>query len=186
MSDRERGRRPRPAGRRDERREGLLSERRTDDRGQTMIDFGIGAGIFLLAVAAVFILSPGMLDPFTTDQDQVGVADRTASQLTTSMLVADGEPYVLDADCTDRFFDTSLASGSCPFSPGGADLPATFNVDAAFNVSIEQAGGGVVDTTTGAAMVAGPTPPDGGRSVVVSQRAVVYRGRTYRLFVRVW
>jgi len=160
--------------------------RRPDERGQTLIDYAIGVGLFLLAVAFVFSYVPGMLDPFTAEQENVQLADRAATQLSEHHLARPGEPFVLDAECTDKFFTGDPDVGGCPFDDYGSDLSNAFGADDAthFEVSIVQADGTVVDRTV--PLTAGETPPSGSQAVTTARRAVHYRDRTYQLVVRVW
>jgi len=62
----------------------------SQDRGQTTQDFAIGIGIFILAVAGVFIFLPTVAAPFETGGGaQTAQADRIADRI-----VADGSPAV--------------------------------------------------------------------------------------------
>jgi hypothetical protein len=61
------------------------------NRGQTTLDFAIGMSVFLMTTIAVISFVPGMLEPFQTGpQESTVIADRVATQLVESTLVADG------------------------------------------------------------------------------------------------
>ena len=78
------------------------------ERAQTAIDFVVGVGIFVLAVAFVLAFVPSMFAPFFGGG--VGdslVTDRSAAQLADVELVADpATPGVLDKSAVDDFFDS--------------------------------------------------------------------------------
>ena len=158
------------------------------DRGQTLIDYAIGVGLFLIAVAVVFSYVPGMLDPFSADQDHVQLADRTASQLSEHSLARPGEPFVLDAACADDFFDEDGSIGACPFPfpQDGSNLTAALGTDhlTRLNVTGAEADGTPVDR--GVRLTAGDDPTAVSGSVTSARRTVHYRDRTYQLVVRVW
>jgi len=158
------------------------------DRGQTLIDYAVGVGLFLVAVAVVFSFVPGMLDPFSAEQEHVQLADRTASQLSEHSLAKPGEPFVLDAACTDDFFDEDGSTGACafPFTQDGSNLTAAIGANylTRLNVTIAEADGTPVDR--GVRLTAGDDPGDVSGSVTSARRAVHYRDRTYQLVVRVW
>ena len=158
------------------------------DRGQTLIDYTIGVGLFLIAVAVVFSYVPGMLDPLSAEQEHVQLADRTASQLSEHSLAKPGQPFVLDAACTDDFFDGDGATGSCtyPFPQDGSNLTAAIGANylTRANVTIAEADGTPVDR--GVRLTAGDDPATGSGSVTTARRTVHYRDRTYQLIVRVW
>jgi hypothetical protein len=86
-------------------------------RGQTTIDFAVGMGIFLLALAFVFVFVPGMLEPFSGGtQSETPGANRVADDLVTRTLGDASQPYVLDRKCTLELFNGS--SGGCRFDDG--------------------------------------------------------------------
>ncbi len=167
------------------------------DRGQTVIDFGIGAGVFIITVGIVFIFVPSMFEPFSTAAGSSPiVADRTADHLTGSLLVADpANPSVLSAACTAAFFDRNgdLATDArCGFDPNDstADL---LGVDrGTVNVTIRA----LEDSpATGPAqthevddieytLTRGSDSPQS--DVSTASRVVLIEDKRYRLVVKVW
>lgn len=136
----------------------------SSDRGQTGVDFLVGAAVFLIAVGFVFAFLPMMFDPFVgTGTSNTLVADRTAAYLVEDHLVDPAFPAMLDTEKTDDFFNGSNNNL-------GADL----------GIDTDQVQVQLGNETRG------PEPPADGSSIVVSQRLVKYDGAYYRLFVRVW
>ncbi|WP_058365690.1 DUF7287 family protein [Haloparvum sedimenti] len=178
----------------------MSAERDESARGQTTLDFAVGAGVFLVTLAGVLAGVSAFFDPFIGVQSQtLTVADAGAAQLTEGLLVADGaEPGVLSGPCTVAFFtaNDSLASDY--------DCTASGTTDFASAVGIEEYGAEVViheptDPVTQEATVEIPVegtthsvtlrrsnsdtvPTD----VSVARRVVSLDGTIYRLTVRVW
>jgi hypothetical protein len=184
----------------------MSRERRPGTRGQTTIDYAIGAGLFLVSVAFIVAFVPGIISPFQTGvQEETITADRVADQLAEGMLVGADSAYVLDQPCTVAFFDDSVGSSACTFDNGDdpADrlgltdrqhlevrVVADANDDGTSNPICEDGGGGIVESTVGTcasdAFVAGENPPDETGSVVVARRAVSIDGFEATLYVRMW
>ncbi|WP_331232906.1 DUF7287 family protein [Natronorarus salvus] len=76
-------------------------------RGQTGIDFLVGATVFLIAVGFVFAFVPSMFAPFFTGgTGDTLTADRAATQLAEKELVVDpSSPAVLNESSVDEFFE---------------------------------------------------------------------------------
>lgn len=77
-----------------------------DDRAQTSIDFVVGVGVFLLAVAFVLAFVPSMFAPFFgMGAGDALTADRSAAYLAENALVEDPSTSgALDRDAVDTFF----------------------------------------------------------------------------------
>ncbi|MFB6131015.1 MAG: hypothetical protein ABEJ28_09370 [Salinigranum sp.] len=159
------------------------SAERNGRRAQTTLDFAIGAGVFLLAVAFAVSFIPGMIQPFAGDQSRVVAADQAADRLVGGLLGAPDQPYLLNETCTSKFFTGSPAV-DCRFAHP-QNLSATFGPDVGgrINVTVENETG-VVDLGTGW-LTLGDAPPSS-RRVVTAQRTVWFGGRTYTLYVREW
>lgn len=158
-------------------------------RGQTTIDFAIGAGVFLVVVAFVISFVPGMFVPFE-DPDRSQEADRVASTLATSALAEPSDPYLLDPDCTVGFFDQmnppGSAPSSCRFDTTTDEVGPTFGMDLVeLNATIENVSTGAVVSDESVTFAAGDPAPSTG-SLAVARRTVDYEGETYRLVVRAW
>ncbi|MFD1641092.1 DUF7287 family protein [Halohasta litorea] len=169
---------------------------RRTDRGQTVIDFGIGAGVFIIAVGIVFAFVPTLFEPFSTAAGSSPVvADRTADHLTGSMLAADpATPSVLSAACTAAFFGPNESLGDtadCGFdtSEPTGDL---LGVDRDVNVTVRHlsdsptTGPPVTRSVDGTdyTLTRGDDSP--ASEVTVASRAVMIEGDQYRFVVKVW
>lgn len=149
------------------------------DRGQTTLDFTTGASLFLITVAFVFAFVPGMFQPFDGGQDGVLVADRVADTLASDLLARPDGAYVLNATCTDEFFDADGERGDCRYAADASDLRAALGLDTTRRVNVTLARGGVVRYSAGG-------DPSDAENVVDSRRLVSLGGETHRLRVRVW
>jgi hypothetical protein len=157
-------------------------------RGQTTIDFAIGAGVFLIVVAFVVAFVPGMFGPFE-DPDHAQEADRVAATLATDALADPSDPYVLDEECTREFFHQmrggGAASPSCRFDNSTSAVGPTFGEDVVrMNASIETLSSGSLITDNVTFAAGDPAPTTG--TLAVARRVVHYDGQTYRLVVRAW
>ena len=166
-------------------------------RGQTVIDFGIGAGVFIIAVGFVFAFVPSMFEPFSTAAGSSPiVADRTADHLTGTLLAADpASPSVLSAACTAAFFgenETLATNADCGFD---ANEPATelLGVDTHnVNVTVRELGdspstGPAVELSVDDIDYTLTRGTDGPVSdVSTASRVVLIEGDRYRLVVKVW
>lgn len=160
-----------------------------DDRGQTVLDYAIGVGIFFVALTFVLATIPGMFSPFVGTGD-TQVADRIATSTATESLGAPDQPYVLDRNCTVGFFQQMsggpAASTDCRFDTTATTLGEVFALDSSQSIQlrIEDADQEVatIDTVT---LQAGNDPPNS-TSVTTARRTVGIDGATYWLEVRAW
>lgn len=168
------------------------------DRGQTTLDFAVGAGIFLIAVAFVVAFMPGMFAPFE-GADPTQAADRFSATLAHDLLGgADDGRTVRDA-CAAGFFATvdddeatepaavdGYRESDCRFDPDEENLRTALATDHAVNVTVEGPGpdDGVATVRT-VTLAAGPSAADR-RSITVSRRVILVDGTARRLIVRVW
>lgn len=180
-----------------------------DTRGQTQIDFAIGAGVFLVTLAFVVGFVPTLFEPFTAAESASPiVADRVAgvavdllgaSSTPAGSLHAPTEPGVLSPACTVAFFDASLANETdCGFDddalaePFGLaedvqvvvhELDETAPRENATTVDVRTANGSFENVT----LTRSDADPDATvDDVTVSGRVVSLNGDAYRLTVRVW
>jgi len=113
-------------------------------RGQTVIDFAIAMGVFLVAVTFVFTFIPSLTTPFVEgNQDTSVTADRVASHLAEGALGDPADPFVVDEGCAEVFFDASTDDGDIPADCGysGDTTHERVGVDGDrlhVNVTIEQ------------------------------------------------
>lgn len=181
-----------------------------DDRGQTTLDFAVGASVFLLAVGFVVLFVPTMFDPFSFG-DGAGpvVAERSATYLADGLLVADpGTPGTLDGGCTIAFFTantTAAASEDCRIVPSGSlardvgaiseeaatdeSVPRRWHVNASVQALAERNGGAVRadDVRPGYGSDRLERGPDSrGYNADTYSTVVTIDGDRYRIVVRVW
>lgn len=165
-------------------------------RGQTMPDFVVAVGIFILALAFVVAFTPQLLAPHGGAETAL-VADRAAADLTGTHLAGDA-PGTLNATCTLAFFTGSGGSG-CPFDPSrsvteqlGVQTWYAVNVTLRRNVTggpraeVLCGDGGTVGPCGTTRLARGPALPDRGRSVATARRAVAVGGNRAILEVNVW
>jgi hypothetical protein len=154
-------------------------------RGQTTIDYGIGAALFVVVVAFVLAFTPTILDPFIGDgQAGFPTADRGADQLATDLLVADpAEPYVWDTACADEFFAGPSAYSSdpvCRYNESANTVNDVIGYDDRVNANVTlYRNEAQVDSI-------GPTHAQGGSAVSTTSRVVHYDGKHHRMVVAVW
>ncbi|GAB7093386.1 hypothetical protein JCM30237_05380 [Halolamina litorea] len=159
------------------------------DRGQTVLDYAIGMGVFFIALAFVIATIPGMFAPFVGTGDTL-VADRVATTAATERLGSPDDPYVLDRDCTVAFFEQvnggDAAPSNCRFDTTATTLNGVFGLDdtESIQLRIEDADRQPA-TLDGVTLEAGEDPPSS-TSVTTARRTVGIDGATYWLEVRAW
>jgi hypothetical protein len=151
-------------------------------RGQTTIDFAVGATLFLLTMAFVFTFVPVMFQPFATSQSDPLVADRVANRLATDVLGGPTEPYVLNTTCTTAFFANNAPPTGCsyPYDTASDHPNLALGVDADTTINVT-----VVDPAGTVVFDAGADRTNA-QDVITAQRRVLYDDRSYELYVRVW
>jgi len=169
------------------------------NRAQTVIDFGVGASVFIIAVGVVFAFVPAIFEPFSGAASSTPVvADRAVDHLSGSLLAADpAAPGVLSPACTAAFMNATNVSGAdCGFD--AADSPAGLLGlgDREVNVTLRhpedspRTGPPVDASDLDSVAVDGPLTREARRSrptdVTVSSRIVSIEGDQYRLVVKVW
>ncbi|WP_338728236.1 hypothetical protein [Haladaptatus sp. DJG-WS-42] len=171
------------------------------ERAQTSMDFLVGMSMFLIIVIFVLSFVPGLIEPFndSVQEDTVAV-DRVATQLSKGMLGSTAEPFILDAQCTEAFFDETDDPGDCNFDPG-TPVGDRFGLSSTqqLNITIERdtngdgdreilrmdGAGNIVDSG-GFLLKEGRSPPTSTGSVVVARRVVYLDGQDVSLIVRMW
>ena len=154
-------------------------------RGQTGFDFIVGMSVFLVTIGFVFAFVPGMFAPLETASADMVTADRAAGHLTEGLLVEDvARPGILNATCTEAFFDTS-GGADCRFDVDSSDLTGALGIDDSATVNVSFEADGSVATLDGDRLAAGPAPPSTA-DVVVGQRVVLVDDRRLSVYVRVW
>ncbi|MFC6974727.1 hypothetical protein ACFQL1_08570 [Halomicroarcula sp. GCM10025709] len=164
-------------------------------RGQTMLDFAVAVGLFLLTVAFVVAFVPQVTAPYQ-EQAHPAVAQRVAGGVADNLLAGDA-PSVLDEDCTVAFFAQSGAAG-CPFDTTAPlteqvgvgprhrlNLSLQRNVSGDATLEVLCGNGGAVGPCGTDPLRVGPAPP-ADRSLTTTRRAVAVGGTDAVLEVTVW
>jgi len=175
-------------------------------RGQTTFDYLVGISVLLLTLLFVFAFVPGILEPFTgTTQEEPVVANRIANQLAQGTLGSSTAPYVLDRQCTVRFF-SGASPGSCQYSGGTLEERVGVSETQNLNVTLQTNLTGDSDTeiacwddsnkelvpasdsscdTADTAFTAGGSPGNQ-ENTVTAERTVSLRGQGLQLRVVTW
>jgi hypothetical protein len=173
-------------------------------RGQTTLDFAVGVSVFLLALLAVLLFIPGTIDPFTEGgQDNIVSANRVASSLSEGLLGDPATPHVLNATCTDAFFEDTapsycLFAGASLTERVGLSSSTGVNVTIRSNLSTDADGADLL-CWTGSALAEqdncgagdtvfriGDSPPEDFGTTVSARRIVDIEGTDATLLVEVW
>lgn len=166
------------------------------ERGQTMLDFLVAIGLFLLTVGFVVAFIPQMTAPYQ-EQDHPAVAQRTTNSVADTVLGGDA-PSVLEEGCTVAFFAQSGAAG-CPFDTT-EPLTAQVGIGPRYRVNLSLrrnvsgdatleslcGNGGAVGPCGTDPLRVGPDPPTDRRSLTTTRRAVTVGGTDAVLEVTVW
>lgn len=137
------------------------------ERGQTGIDFVIGAGVFFVAILFVLAFVPAMFAPFFgMGAGDALTSDRSAAYLVENALVEDPNANSLDSEAVNEFFD------DCDNAQDEGAWLAT-----ALGINTEN-----VQVTLGDSQC-GPDPTD---TETVSNRIVTVDGEQKTLRVVVW
>jgi hypothetical protein len=174
------------------------------DRGQSTLDFGLGASLFLLALIGVLVFVSGTMQPFNEgSRENIGVADRVADSLSEGLLAEAGTPHVLNATCTVEFFDDNSPSycrhsGTNLTERVGVKHWKLVNVTMQANVTggpeeetlcWHSAGERVVEQASSDCDVAfksGPQTPGSAADTVTARRVVTINGTDTTMRVEVW
>lgn len=183
-------------------------------RGQTTLDFALGAGVFLTVIVFTFTFVPGILSPFDlTGEEEPALSNQISDSLSQDILGSPTEPHALDRYCTVEFFDETRDS-----PPDGCAYDSTtpreqFHLSATQNVNItlygdvngdgektelywepEPTGGediplddswGLQDTGD-IQLSAGEDLPQSGQSTITARRVVYLHDRPVTMEVVVW
>jgi len=165
------------------------------ERGQTLPDFVVAVGIFLLVIAFVVSFVPQMTAPYD-DQEHPVVADRIASDLVGDLLADPDSPSGLDEECTVAFL-TDYETTGCAFEDGSLTGAVGTADRYSVNVTIQRTGsdgdhevlradGGSIDDSGTERLARGPTDPDDGTAIATARRTVHFDGADALLEVKVW
>ena len=172
------------------------------ERGQSTLDFGLGASLFLLALIGVLVFVSGTMQPFNEgSRENIGVADRVADSLSEGLLAEEATPHILNATCTVEFFDDN-SPNHCRHS--GTNLTERVGVKhwKLVNVTMQADVTGGPDEETlcwsgsdtlveqtagcGTVLTAGPETPGSAADTVTARRVVTINGTDTTMRVEVW
>jgi len=179
------------------------------ERGQTTLDFTIGVTIFLIVLVGVFVFVPGTLQPFEEGgQEDLVTVNRVADGLAEQSLTESATPYILDADCTVGFFDTTVSPpAECEYSGGNLSERVGIAGQQSINVTIRKGVAGSAGTSaplcynesqppgerltsgdcdSGATRLAAGGTAIGDQSSVTARRVVELDGQDVFLVVMIW
>lgn len=169
-------------------------------RGQTTLDFGVGASVFLLTVLFAVVYAPTLFDPFAGGTGTtLLVADRAATSLSADYLATStAAPGTLSATCVGTFFEADLADtvqgASCDASgdlEAFDDLLSLDGRSASVTIhALDSPASQPVAETDETWIEDGQLTRSNDESVPsdvgVATRTVSIEGQQYRLTVRVW
>lgn len=146
-----------------------------DDRAQTLQDFAIGIGVFLVAFVFVLSLFPGLLTPF---QSTASGSERAQAQQVSTEILSNYSAGPQQNNLSAVRMNTLLSTSS------EADLLDEFGLASSANINI------TVETLDGTANVFKSTNDVRNRELATSTRLVTLADArcdpACRLVVRVW
>lgn len=153
---------------------------RGDDRGQTLQDFAIGIGIFLLVFIFVTTQFPEFIGPLqpSVEGSEYAESERVSEQMVTDLSIP-GRPNTLNATRVTDLLDDDSSTVRQRF-----DVPrSTF-----INISVQSLDGSEILSSGGTLLASGGTPGD--QAAATSSRVVqvdsVCPEPACRLVVTVW
>ena len=153
---------------------GPRDQRTRTDRAQTLQDYAIGIGIFIIAFMFVLSLFPGLLTPF---QSEAGGSERAQAEKVSTTILANlsegSQQNELNETALSTLFDGSMSE---------AALLERYGLASTTNINI------TVETLNGTRNVYTSTNDVGGSVVATSTRLVTIPScdPACRLVVRVW
>lgn len=167
------------------------------DRGQTMPDFVVAIGIFLLTIAFIVSFVPELTVPYQ-EQENPLIAERATSDLVETRLAASDTPGSLKKSCVLAFFNGTTVP-DCEYD---TDSPLTdqlgISPQYSVNVTLSRshpdsaeldvlcANDGSISTCGTDQLSVGPRVPRDNRQVATARRTVYVDGKDAVLRVRVW
>jgi hypothetical protein len=164
----------------------------TTERGQSLNDFVIGVGLFLLVVGYTFAFLPTVFQPFLdVGRGTTQAADRTADHLVRYVLAENASngtatvPGLLNAACTEAFFDDSITNppDGCRFE--STDLNSIAALPDTTRVNVTVLRDETVVERNGVTFTRGPDPT-GASDIARTVRIATLDGKDVRVIVRTW
>lgn len=166
----------------------------SNNRGQTLPDYAIAFGIFMLAVLLAFASTTQLFEPYQSEQERIGEANRIANNLSHTTLVSDEtQQYILDEDCTVSAFQAFKGNSTTLYSKCDytSDISSIgyreyFGIkdDRAINVNIVDESGSTI-TKSGVQLSFGSDVPDVANTTN-AYRMVKLDNTEYRIRVTTW
>lgn len=167
------------------------------DRGQTMPDFVVAIGIFLLTIAFVVSFVPEMTVPYQ-EQENPLIAERATSDLAETRLAASGSPASLEKSCVLAFFNRTTVP-DCEYDTD-SPLSEQLGISSQYSVNVTLsrsrpdsaelevlcANDGSIGTCGTDPLSVGPRVPRDNRQVATARQTVYVDGKDAVLRVRVW
>lgn len=163
-------------------------------RGQTTIDYAVGASIFLFVVGGVLLFIPTIFEPLSTSTTTNAlVADQTATHLTTQVLNNGETTATLDAVCTAAFFGQNAAlDDECKFdatTPTRDIVGVSGSTDISISITETRPTGApspITQEFEGAAYELSRSTDTGYQNAAIATRIVSLNDNRYQLTVEVW
>lgn len=165
-----------------------------ESRGQTTIDYAIGASIFMFVVGGVLLFIPTIFEPLSTSTTTNAlVADQTATHITKQLLNSGETTATLDAVCTAAFFgQNTTLDDKCEFDTSSSTremVGVSDSTDISITITNSQPVGDSSPITQefegNEYKLARATDTDQ-QNTAIATRIVSLNGDQYRLTVEVW
>lgn len=172
----------------------MISKGTTRNRGQTLPDYAIAFGIFMLAILIAFSSSSELFDPYQSEQERISESNRIGNQLVQTTLISDQtQQYILDEECTVSAFQAFKGNSTTIYDK----CYYTDNIDdstyreymgmkeqRSVNVALINSSGATIQVN-GVTLTFGSNVPDVANTTN-SYRMVKLNGAHYRLRVTTW
>lgn len=172
----------------------MIQKNSRNNRGQTIPDYAIAFGVFMLAVLLAFAATSQLFEPYQSEQERIGEANRVANHLVhTSLLSDETQQYVLDKDCTVSAFQAFKGNSptlydKCYYEDNIDDVSYRNYIglknDRAISVAIVDDSNSII-TQNGVQMTFGSNVPDVANTTN-AYRMVKLDGQQYRVRVTTW
>lgn len=173
----------------------MFSNLQSDKEGQTLPDFALAFGIFIIGIGVAFGATSSLFQQYNTNQDYISEGDRIANQLISNTLIEeDGTRYMLSQECTVTVFqafneESVQADEKCGYNSSIENQTVNEyfghgDEGGGINFSIVDAENNIV-THNGQELETGNSIPDIANTTT-SIRLIEFSGEVYELRVVVW
>lgn len=171
-----------------------MISKHSKNRGQTIPDYAIAFGVFMLAVILAFSATSQLFEPYESQQERIGESNRIANNLIHTSLISDStSQYVLDKDCTVSAFQAFKGNSTtlydkCHYTDDIDDMSHReymgMKNDRAVHVAIVDDSNSAI-SKDGVQLSFGSDVPDAANTTN-SYRMIKLDGDEYRLRVTTW